>query len=81
MKYYVTVDSYQEVILASTSYQACLKVVQNKLADTKCGISDDFCRVSQRGFDVHDDDELIESDIIWGLVQLNLQYLSENDKK
>jgi len=76
MKYYVTVDSYREVTLASTPHQACIKVSQCKLVKTKCGIENDFCRVSQRGFEVHDDDILIESDIIWGLVQLNLQYLT-----
>ena len=75
MKYYVTVDLYKELVIASTPYQACMHVVQNKIAKTNCGIEDDFCIVSQRGFEVHDDDILIESDIIWGLVQLNLQYV------
>jgi len=69
MKYYVTVDSCCSVVNASNPYQACMKTMRQKFNKYTEVIGSVF-RVSQKGFDKHDDDEIIETELIIKLMIL-----------
>ena len=60
-KYYVIFGNYKEVVIGGHSYNACIKVFRKFMLDgdePKKSISNCF-RVNQKGFDEHEDDELI----------------------
>lgn len=64
-KYYVSCGDIQAIVMASTGIQAAVKSF--RLPTPVRNLATSF-RVSERGFDVHDDDELIDTaTVIWVL--------------
>ena len=64
-KYYVSSKQIQEIVLADTAPQACVFAFRRGDNPIKCG---PVMRVSERGFDKHDDDEVFETGSIIGLI-------------
>lgn len=57
MKYYISFGKYKKVLIAGNPIHACIKVLRSYMNDTPLTISKIF-KVSQCGFDDHDDDEI-----------------------
>lgn len=57
MKYYVSFGKYKKVLIAGNPIHACIKVLRSYMDDIPLTISKVF-RVSQCGFEDHDDDEI-----------------------
>lgn len=66
-KFYVSSGTMQEVLLASTREQACIKAMRR--LDNPIKIGTRF-RVSERGFDAHYDDFFINTSTIISLMIL-----------
>ena len=86
MKYYVSIDDFGPainlgVIHAGSSYQACIIAMRRKftLGRYNKGMGKYF-RVSQRGFEIHEDDELIPSETIINLLLLSNSYEPPGEK-
>ncbi len=62
----------QMICLASNPYQACMKVFKRVIKDTET--LSKFFRVSQMGFDKHDDDEIVPMDVVIKLMVLSNNY-------
>lgn len=71
-KYYVTCGDHEFMVLAVTPLQACLFMFYRhfKLEDYIETIGSIF-RVSERGYESHDDDKCWETSVIVGLAVLN----------
>jgi len=63
MKYYVIFGDFQRVLHCGNPYQACIKTLQQYLDNNPESIHTTF-RVSQRGFNEHEDDLIIDLDTI-----------------
>lgn len=59
----------QTICLASNPYQACMKAFKRVIKDVEA--LPKFFRVSQIGFDKHDDDEIVLMNLIIKLMVLN----------
>jgi hypothetical protein len=69
MKLYVSCGDVKDVLEASTEIQACIKAMQRLKAAPR--VLQHYFRVSQRGFNEHDDDVFIDTvTVIWFLNQL-----------
>lgn len=78
MKYYVTIDSHQGTYHAGNPYQACMKALRQKF-DKYTDVVGNAFRVSQKGFETHNDDEIIETELILKLMMLANQPTPELD--
>jgi len=76
MKYYVTFGKHSHVIHAGNPWQACILMLQKK--DFK-KLSKYF-RVSQKGFDKHEDDEIFTISHILRILEFSRAYESEVKK-
>ena len=79
MKYYVTFGERQIVTNAGNPYQACIITLKSKL-DTYTDTLFTQFRVSKRGFDEHENDEIITLEEIVKIMELSSQgeEISEN---
>jgi hypothetical protein len=74
-KYYISFGKdFKKVIMAGNPYHACITVFKdyflNNSEDAPTTISNCF-RISQKGFDEHDDDELISTAMIIQLIAMS----------
>ncbi|KKL74830.1 hypothetical protein LCGC14_2060950 [marine sediment metagenome] len=77
MKYYVTFGHFQYMVLAGNIYNACVLTLRAKTRKFMDNIPIYF-RVSNRGFDKHKNDDIVQlCDIIW-LLQLGQINEEEN---
>ena len=60
------------ICLASNPYQACMKAFKRAIKDIEA--LPKFFRVSQIGFDKHDDDEIVPMDVVIKLMVLSNNY-------
>ncbi len=63
MKYYISFDSRQDMWVTSNPYEACLITLRRYLESYTDALPLAF-RVSKRGFDIHDEDEIITTEEI-----------------
>lgn len=78
MKYYVTCGNNTMIRIASTPEQACILAFRQWFSKDMSSIGSVF-RVSQRGFDKHNDDKLFSSAVVIKLVRLSNQCNLGND--
>ena len=89
-KYYVTFGELNKVLVADSEYQACMKVFKyyfRNLQETEGWVEEDETVhnmpgsfiVSQRGFSAHEDDLVVEVDLIIRLLALSGGVLSDSD--
>lgn len=72
MKYYITMGKNQMICLASNPYQACMKVFKRTIKNVET--LPKFFRISQVGFNKHDDDEIVPMEVIIKLMVLSNNY-------
>jgi uncharacterized protein (DUF1501 family) len=80
-KYYISFGSFEVMLMAATEYQACIRVLQRYLKEER-GYIDSLPTtfiVSQKGFDTHKDDLVIESNIIIRLLALSSGVMSQEE--
>jgi hypothetical protein len=79
MKYYITFGEYKKVYQTSNLYQACMEVFRYYFKDDKHIDSiPKYFRLSQKGFEVHDDDEVVSTKLIIKLIMFNTKYIKKN---
>ena len=88
MKCYITFGDQEKIYDAGNQYQACVMMFYSFF---KCHEDDGvnwyryidtmpvFFRVSQRGFNIHDEDEIVTSALIIKLLLLNNTYRDNQD--
>ena len=77
MKYYITFGDQERIYNASNPFQACMFMLKDFLIKTSHTYMDAMpvsFRVSQIGFSIHDEDEVISSEFIVKLQLLSNQY-------
>jgi len=70
MKYYVKFGNFRKMIITGNQYAACVKTFNSFMESKDRRTLPTFFTVSQRGYNKHDDDEIVATDFVIRILQV-----------